>query len=191
VGAVTISSGTIQDGSLTSGTTYQAAGGTISANLGGSAGLVMNGSTGSILTLGGTNTYSGGTTVSGGTVTLAGASELPSAGVLTVGSNQAVDLTSLLSGGGSLGGPMEWAGTPAPAPAVLSEIQSGPALVPNMATLGGAPALSQDGAGSAVGGITAGSAASPAQVPEPGTFVLTLAAIISLGLFQVRRRIRG
>jgi autotransporter-associated beta strand protein len=183
------SGGTLTDSNTATGmTTVTVSGGSsVSSNYGGTISdgssrtlsLAVSGS--EALTLSGTNSYSGGTTVSGGTLYLAGASALPNMGVLTVGSNVPVDLSSLF------GGPMQWASAPAPMPSVLSEIQSGPASVPNMATLGGAPALSQDGAGSAVGGIIAG----PAQVPEPGTLILVLTAIIGLGLFQVRRRVRG
>jgi len=50
-----------------------------------------------------------------------------------------------------------------------------------MATLGGAPALTQVGAGSAVGGLS--------TVPEPGTMALLLAgSLCSLGLWLKRRK---
>jgi autotransporter-associated beta strand protein len=182
--------GVLTDSSTATGTTTvtMSSGSSVATNYSGTIcngssrtlSLVMSGS--GALTLSGTNSYTGGTTVSGGTLSLGGALALSSTGVLTVSSNQPIDLSCLLSGG-----PMQWASDPAPVPVVLSDIQSSPASVPNMATLGGAPALSQDGAGSAVGGLTAG----PAAVPEPGTLVLALAAIIGLGLFQVRRRVRG
>jgi hypothetical protein len=51
----------------------------------------------------------------------------------------------------------------------------------NMATLGGAPPLSQGGGESAVGG-------SAAAVPEPGTMILLAAGVLMLAVARWRRR---
>jgi autotransporter-associated beta strand protein len=139
------------------------------------------------LTLNGTDSYSGGTQVSGGTLNVGGASSVPSAGVTTVMGSAPISLASLLLGGGVSGGPLEFAGLPAAVPAVLSDIQSSPSVA-NMATLGGAPALPQGGAGSAVSGIALPSSG-PANVPEPGTVALLLVgALCGLGVWLKRRK---
>jgi len=65
-GAVTISGGTIQNGTLTSGTSYSCAGGTISAKLAGTK--VLTQTVGAYTTtLSGVNTFTGGTTLNGST----------------------------------------------------------------------------------------------------------------------------
>lgn len=70
VGAVTLTAGTIQNGSLT-GTSYDVAEGTISAALGGvGAGLIKTSA--GTATLSGTNTYTGDTTVSEGVLAITG-----------------------------------------------------------------------------------------------------------------------
>ncbi len=61
---VQLLSGSIIDGNLVSGGNYDLQAGTVSANLGGSAGLDKTGA--GTVVLSGANTYSGGTTVSGG-----------------------------------------------------------------------------------------------------------------------------
>jgi fibronectin-binding autotransporter adhesin len=92
VGAVTLSSGSITNGSLSSGTSYTVQAGTVSANLLGSAALTKSG-TGTV-TLSGTNTYSGLTTVSAGSLAISGGAAIADAADVTVSGG-----TLSLSGG--------------------------------------------------------------------------------------------
>ena len=120
------------------------------------------------LTLSGTNTYTGGTTVSGGTLDIAAPSALAGSGLVTIAAGG-----RLVLGSGAGIGALLAASSPASSDAVaLSAAASVPATIGgyesasgNMATLGGAPPLSQGGGGSAVGGTAA-------AVPEPGTIAL-------------------
>ncbi len=66
--SISFSGGVVQNGSLVYAGAYTASAGTVSANLGGSAGLIMNGP--GLLLLTGANTYTGPTTISGGTLQL-------------------------------------------------------------------------------------------------------------------------
>ncbi len=89
-GAILLDDGIIQNGTLiNNGANYNALSGTVSAVLGGSAGLVksaaVNYPSNSILTLSGANTYNGGTTISAGTLELAGGNNrLPTNGAITI-----------------------------------------------------------------------------------------------------------
>jgi autotransporter-associated beta strand protein len=89
-GLVTISGGTIQNGTLTATTSpYTASKGFVFANLaGGSIGLTMNGS-GNRLVLSGNNTYGGTTTITAGTLQPTSAAALPNyaSGPISVGAN--------------------------------------------------------------------------------------------------------
>ena len=157
------------DGGPVSGSTMTFAGNIIGHNA-----LALSGS--GELTLSGSNTYSGGTTVSGGTLDIAAASALPSKGLVTIS-----DGGRLVLGSGSGIGALLAASSPAGSGEVaLSAAASAPATIGgyesasgNMATLGGAPPLSQGGGGIAVGG-------SAAAVPEPGTMVLLAVAAVGL-----------
>jgi autotransporter-associated beta strand protein len=94
--AVTLTNGTIQNGTLTSSSTYQVLNGSISAVLAGSVGLQMNNSSGTVV-LSGANTYSGVTTITAGIIQL-GASSSSSTGTplgktsVTVSSGGELDL---------------------------------------------------------------------------------------------------
>jgi T5SS/PEP-CTERM-associated repeat protein/autotransporter-associated beta strand protein len=86
---VTLTGGSItgSGGTLTSSTAYNIQGGTVSANLGGSAGLIKTGTGTAILS--GTNTYTGNTTVDAGALNLGSGStgSLNSTSTLVVGGN--------------------------------------------------------------------------------------------------------
>ncbi len=82
VGAVTLSSGSISNGSLVSNTSYAVQGGSAGANLQGTAALAKTGA--GTATLSGTNTYSGGTTVTAGTLAVSGGAALADTGAVTV-----------------------------------------------------------------------------------------------------------
>ena len=71
-------------GTLTSTIAYDVQSGTISAKLGGGAGLTKTGSSSSKVTLSGANTYTGATTVSGGTLALGASNRLADASTVTV-----------------------------------------------------------------------------------------------------------
>lgn len=92
VGNVTLTSGTIEDGTLISTSTYNVDSGTVSANLQGNVGLNKN--TAGTVTLSGTNTYTGTTTVNDGTLLVDGSI----AGEVTVTSG------ATLGGSGTLNG---------------------------------------------------------------------------------------
>ncbi len=81
VGAVTISSGKIQDGTLT-GSSYAGQGGTVSAVLAGTKALTKT--TTNTLTLSGANTYTGITTISGGLLAISADNNLGTAPVSPV-----------------------------------------------------------------------------------------------------------
>lgn len=110
VGTVTVSGGTIQNGTLT-GTSYLTSSGTISANLAGSGiALTQNGS-GTTTNLSGTNTYSGATAVSAGTLLISGTGSINSSSGISVGSgaifryNSTTALTApITNSGGSVAG---------------------------------------------------------------------------------------
>ena len=127
------------------------------------------------LTLSGTNSYTGGTTVSGGTLDIAAPSALSGSGLVTIAAGGRLVLGSgagigALLAASSPTGASAVALSAAAVPATLGGPQSG---YENMATLGGAPPLSQGGGGSAVGGTAA-------AVPEPGTLALLAAGAIGL-----------
>ncbi len=134
--------------------------------------------------LSGTDTYTGGTNVSAATLAITSASALSSTGVVTIGGGG-----QLVLGSGSGIGALLTASAPISSGAVaLSAAAAIPATlapignsVENMATLGGAPSLSQGGGGSAVG-VTA------AAVPEPGTLALLAVAVGGLLACARRRR---
>ena len=145
----------------------------------GNVALVLSGS--GELTLSGTNSYTGGTTISGGTLDLATPSALPSSGLIAIGGGG-----RLVLGGGAGIGALLGASSPIGSgeAALIAATQATAAIAAgdeNMATLGGAPSLSQGGGGSAVGG-------SAAAVPEPGTMTLLAAGILMLAVAQRRRR---
>ena len=100
VGTVNLSSGTIQNGTLTSGSGFSLTGGTVAANaiLAGSVGLTKSGV--GAATLNGSHTYTGATSVSNGRLTLAtGASVASNAYVISAGAElEAVDGLSLTAG---------------------------------------------------------------------------------------------
>jgi autotransporter-associated beta strand protein len=208
--------GVLTDLSTTTGTTTVTVSGSGSSNYGGSISngssrtlsLVVSGSANVVLS--GTNTYTGGTTVSGGTLELTSAAALSSAGNLVVSDGGRVVLDNSLAGGApqtaalaaassvagdsppglSLLGSSQWAALAARARAAHAQLtssieSSSPTLAAapsqNMAALGSEPVLVSGGVGSVA----------VAAVPEPGTLLLMLAAVAGLGLFQVRRRIRG
>ena len=157
---------------------------TFAGNIIGNNALALSGS--GELTLSGTNAYTGGTTVSGGTLDIAAPSALSGSGLVTIAAGG-----RLVLGSGAGIGALLAASSPASSGAVaLSAAASAPATLGgyestsgNMATLGDAPASSQGGAGSAVGGAAA-------AVPEPGTIALLVAAGI-LALAPLARRKRS
>jgi autotransporter-associated beta strand protein len=89
VGAVNVSGGTIQNGTLT-GTSYTTTSGSVSAGLAGSADLAQNGA--GTTTLSGNNTYTGATTVSGGTLRVGASGAMTGAtGLVTVSAGGELD----------------------------------------------------------------------------------------------------
>ena len=117
VGAVVITGGTIQNGVLVSSASYQASGGTILANLGGTAGLTV---TGGLVTLRGIDGYSGGTTITGGTLLATSSASLPgfgTTGKVTVGPAGTLAL--------SAGGPGQWGSTDVASALSHATFQSG------------------------------------------------------------------
>jgi len=102
VGAVALSGGVIQNGSLSAGS-YAIQSGTVSAALAGSGTLSMSGA----LLLTGANTYTGATTIASGTLTIGGAGDLgggsysgilSNAGALIFNSSAAQTLSGIISG---------------------------------------------------------------------------------------------
>ncbi len=89
--SISFSGGVVQNGSLVYAGAYTASAGTVSANLGGSAGLNMNGP--GTLLLSGSNTYSGNTTVNAGTLAVNG----------SLGQFNQLNLSSVLTGSGAVG----------------------------------------------------------------------------------------
>ena len=187
VGSLSGSAGAIVTNSLSSSylstlTVAPSAGSTTFAgNITSNVALSLSGS--GELTLSGTNAYTGGTTVSGGTLDIATPSALAGSGLVTIAAGGRLVLGSG-AGIGALLAASSPAGSDAVAlsgaavPATLGGPQSG---YENMATLGGAPASSQGGAGSAVGGAAA-------AVPEPGTLALLAAGAVVLAAFVRRKR---
>ena len=156
---------------------------TFAGNIIGNNALALSGS--GQLTLSGTNTYYGGTTVSGGTLDIAAPSALSGSGLATIAAGG-----RLVLGSGAGIGALLAASSPVSSGAVALSAAATPATIggyesasENMATLGGAPASSQGGAGSAVGG-------SAAAVPEPGTLVLLVAGAV-VAAVVVRRKRKG
>jgi autotransporter-associated beta strand protein len=105
-GGVTLSGGTIQNGTLSSSGTFGLQSGTVSAILAGSGGVSKT--TAGTVTLSGANTYTGGTTVSAGTLALSGTGTLGNIGnALTVSGSGTLDLggtTQTQNGGLTLSG---------------------------------------------------------------------------------------
>ena len=155
---------------------------TFAGNIVNNVALALSGS--GALTLSGTNTYTGGTTVSGGTLDIAAPSALAGSGLVTIAAGG-----RLVLGSGAGIGALLAASSPASSGAVaLSAAAASPATLGefentsgSMATLGGAPSLSQSGGGSAVGG-------SATAVPEPGTIGLLAAVVLMLAIARWRRR---
>jgi autotransporter-associated beta strand protein len=94
VGAVTLSGGTIQNGTL-AGTSYATSSGAVTANLTGTGALTQNGS--GATTLWGNNTFTGGTSVLGGTLVISN-----SAGSATGSGAVSVNSGATLSGTGTV-----------------------------------------------------------------------------------------
>jgi len=89
VGAVTLTGGTIQNGTLTGGS-YALQAGTVSANLAGTGGLTKT--TAGTATLSGTNTYTGLTDVQGGVLALNGGSAIADSGAVKVAAGATLNL---------------------------------------------------------------------------------------------------
>ena len=155
---------------------------TFAGNIIGNDALALSGS--GELTLSGTNTYTGGTTVSGGTLDIAVPSALSGSGLVTIAAGG-----RLVLGSGAGIGALLAASPPADSGAVaLSGAASAPATIcgyenasGSMATLGGAPPLSQGGGGSAVSGTAA-------AVPEPGTIALLAAGAVAAAALRRKRK---
>ena len=137
------------------------------------------------LTLSGTNNYTGGTTVSGGTLDIAAPSALAGSGLVTIAAGG-----RLVLGSGAGIGALLAVSSPASSDAVALSAAAVPATLggpesgyEDMATLGGAPPLSQGGGGSAVGGTAA-------AVPEPAALAL-LAAGAAAAAAVLRRKRKG
>jgi autotransporter-associated beta strand protein len=94
VGKVTISGGTIQDGTLT-GSSYTGKSGTVSAVLAGAGALNQTGS--GTLTLSGANTYRGNTTVSAGVLALGSAGSINNSPLITVAAGATFDVSAISS----------------------------------------------------------------------------------------------
>ena len=172
--------------SMTGGSTIY--GGAISGSGNHTLALVLSGS--GALTLSGTNSYSGGTTVTSGTLNISSEQALPSAGVLVVGRSGRVVLGNTHATGASSpavliasSSLLENASSSQALPSMTSSIDSG------LPTPGSDPVLVSESVVGVVG--TVAGTAGAQSVPEPGTFVLILAAISGLGLIQLRRRIKG
>ncbi len=181
-GAVSITS---TSGTVTVSSNKLTIGGAISST---STGFHLTKAGTGTLVLSGSNTYTGGTTISAGTLDFATPAASPTSGVLTFGKGAYVALGNLL-------------GASAPAIADGDADQTLPGISSSdasdgqgltsasgdsdamTATLGGAPALPQGDAGSAVGG--------PQPVPEPGTIVLLLVgAALAVAISKRHRRPR-
>ena len=157
---------------------------TFAGNIIGRNALALSGS--GKLTLSGTNTYYGGTTVSGGTLDIAAPSALAGSGLVTIAAGG-----RLVLGSGAGIGALLAASSPVGSDAVALSAAAVPATLggpesgyESMATLGGAPPLSQGGGESAVGGTAA-------AVPEPGTFALLAAGAAAAAAAVVRRKRKG
>ena len=134
--------------------------------------------------LSGTSSYTGGTTVSGGTLEVTASKALASSGLMTISNGGRLVLGSGAGIGAliSASSPISSGEVALSAAASVASIGGSEGATENMATLGGAPAISQGVAGSAVGGSAA------AAVPEPGTIaLLILGAICGLGAWLKRR----
>jgi outer membrane autotransporter protein len=104
-GGVTVSGGTIQNGTLSSSGTVALSGGTLSAILAGIGRVVMNGT--GTATLSGANTYTGGTSLTGGTLQLSGSGTLGNTANSTTVSGGTLDLggtTQTQNGGVTVSG---------------------------------------------------------------------------------------
>ena len=155
---------------------------TFAGNIIGRNAMALSGS--GKLTLSGTNAYTGGTTVSGGTLDIAAPSALSGSGLVTIAAGG-----RLVLGSGAGIGALLAASSPVGSGAVALSAPSVPATIggyenesENMATLGGAPPLSQGGGGSAVGGTAA-------AVPEPAAIALLAAGVLAAA--TVRRKRKG
>jgi autotransporter-associated beta strand protein len=169
-------SGTLTVSSPTAGAT------TYAGDISGVVALAVSGS--GELTLSGTDNYSGGTTISGGTLDIAAASALSNSGMMKVSGGgrlilgSASGIEALLAASSPADSGEVALGAAASAPATIGGYEN---TSEDMATLGGAPLLSQGGGGGAVGG-------SAAAVPEPGTLVLLAAGVLMLAVARRRRR---
>ncbi|MGO9107751.1 MAG: autotransporter-associated beta strand repeat-containing protein [Thermoguttaceae bacterium] len=94
-GSVTLANGSITGGTIIDNDAYSVQNGTISANLGGSAGLTMSG-TGTV-DLTGNNSYTGGMTIDSGALILAGSDSFSGATVVSSGSTLTVAATGTLT----------------------------------------------------------------------------------------------
>ncbi|RFC43194.1 MAG: Autotransporter-associated beta strand repeat-containing protein, partial [Verrucomicrobia bacterium] len=106
-GTITFAGGLVQNGTLTAtGAAFIAQGGTVSAILGGTQGLVKDAA--ASLTLSAVNTYTGGTTVAEGSLLLVGGNDrlsttgsiMTSGGVLDLGGNEQTTLGTITFAGG-------------------------------------------------------------------------------------------
>jgi len=96
-GTVTVSGGTIQNGTLTAGTSYSCSGGTISAVLAGTKVLTQTAGA-STTTLSGANTFSGGVTLNGGTGSVLAVGNNSACGTGTINFNTAPTTIASTSG---------------------------------------------------------------------------------------------
>ena len=144
--------------------------------------LALSGS--GALTLSGTNTYTAGRRSAAARSTSPPRARSSGSGLVTIAAGG-----RLVLGSGAGIGALLAASSPASSGAVaLSAAASAPATIGgyenasgNMATLGGAPPLSQGGGGSAVGGTAA-------AVPEPGTLALLAAGVLAMAVLALRKR---
>ena len=103
VGAVTLTAGSIQNGTL-SGSSFSVQSGLVSANLAGS-GATLTQTGGGLVTLSGNNTYGGSTSVSGGTLVLSNASgnNIANSPAIALAAGATLDATHLSGGVFALG----------------------------------------------------------------------------------------
>jgi autotransporter-associated beta strand protein len=102
VGSVTLTDGSItgSGSTLTATSPYDARKGSVSAKLGGSAGL--NKTTADVVTLSGANAYGGNTAISAGTLALSGSGSIASSPLISVASGASFDVSGATGGSYSL-----------------------------------------------------------------------------------------